>query len=142
MKIAVIGAGFGGLSAAYDLVKAGHQVTVFEASATSGGLASGFKEPGWKWSVEKFYHHWFTSDKHMFGLIRELGLEQKVRVRSPKTVMYFKDKFYPFDSFLPPSFIRDWDTESIRYASGWWSLPAPDQELAADGEGHGRGMDA
>lgn len=98
MNIAIIGAGFGGLSAAYDLVKAGHQVTVFEASATPGGLASGFREPGWKWSVEKFYHHWFTSDKHMFGLIGELGLEQKVRVRSPKTVMYFKDRFYPFDS--------------------------------------------
>lgn len=98
MKIAVIGAGFGGLSAAYDLVKAGHQVTVYEASATPGGLASGFKEAGWKWSVEKFYHHWFTSDKHMFGLINELGLGQKVRVLSPKTVMFFKDKFYPFDS--------------------------------------------
>ncbi len=98
MKIAVIGAGFGGLSAAYDLVKAGNQVTVFEAAATPGGLASGFKEPGWQWSVEKFYHHWFTSDKYMFGLIRELGLENKVRVRSPKTVMFFKNKFYPFDS--------------------------------------------
>ncbi len=98
MKIAVIGAGFGGLSAAYDLVQAGHQVTIFEASATPGGLASGFKEPGWEWSVEKFYHHWFTSDKYMFGLINELGLEQKVRVRSPKTVMFHKDKFYPFDS--------------------------------------------
>ena len=30
MKIAIIGAGFGGMAAAFDLQKAGHQVTIFE----------------------------------------------------------------------------------------------------------------
>lgn len=98
MKIAVIGAGFGGLAAAYDLRKAGNEVTIFEADATPGGLAAGFKEPGWDWSVEKFYHHWFTSDNHMFRLFRELGVEDKVLVLNPKTVMYYKEKFHPFDS--------------------------------------------
>jgi protoporphyrinogen oxidase len=99
-NIAIVGAGFGGLSAAFDLIKAGHRVVVFENSSAPGGLAQGYKEPGWEWSVEKFYHHWFTSDKHMFTLIHELGLDAKVMVRSPKTVMFFKDKFYPFDSVL------------------------------------------
>lgn len=99
-NIAIIGAGFGGLSAAFDMVNAGCKVTVFESSNIPGGLAAGYKEPGWEWSVEKFYHHWFTSDTHMFKLIRELGLSSKVMVRSPKTVMFFKDKFYPFDSIL------------------------------------------
>ncbi|MBP8997586.1 MAG: NAD(P)/FAD-dependent oxidoreductase [Anaerolineaceae bacterium] len=98
MKIAIIGAGFGGLAAAFDLVRAGNEVTVFEAGATPGGLAAGFKEPGWDWSVEKFYHHWFTSDEDMFRLFHELGLEKKVMILSPKTVMYYKGKFYPFDS--------------------------------------------
>ena len=100
MKIAVIGAGIGGLSAAYDLAKAGHQVTVFEAAESAGGLAAGFKKPNWQWSVEKYYHHWFTSDEHMFRLMRELGLESKVVVLTPKTVMYHKGKFHPFDSIL------------------------------------------
>jgi protoporphyrinogen oxidase len=100
MKIAIIGAGFGGMAAAYDLTKAGHQVTIFEAADFVGGLASGFKEPGWEWSVEKFYHHWFASDKHMLGLIHELGLEDKVLFPRPLTVMYHKGKFYPFDSII------------------------------------------
>lgn len=39
MKIAVIGAGFGGLSAAAYLAKAGHEVHVFEKNARSGGRA-------------------------------------------------------------------------------------------------------
>lgn len=98
MKIAVIGAGFGGLAAAFDLVKAGNEVTIFEAASTPGGLAAGFKEADWDWSVEKYYHHWFTSDKHMFRLFRELGVEDKVLVLSPKTVMYHNGRFYPFDS--------------------------------------------
>ena len=45
MKIAIIGAGFGGMAAAYDLVRAGHNVTIYEAADPVGGLAAGFKEP-------------------------------------------------------------------------------------------------
>ncbi|MCC6499076.1 MAG: NAD(P)/FAD-dependent oxidoreductase [Anaerolineales bacterium] len=100
MKIAIIGAGFGGLAAAYDLNKAGHEVVVFESASHVGGLAAGFKEPGWDWSVEKFYHHWFQSDSSMMGLIQELGLMDKVIFPRPLTVMYFNGKFYPFDSIL------------------------------------------
>lgn len=100
MKIAIIGAGFGGMSAAWDLQRAGHEVTIFEASDHPGGLAAGFKQPGWDWSVEHFYHHWFASDQHMLGLIEELGLSDKVLFPRPKTVVYHKGKFYPFDSIL------------------------------------------
>ena len=100
MKIAIIGAGYGGMAAAWDLKKAGHDVTIFESANYAGGLASGFKEPHWKWSVEKFYHHWFQSDSEMLGLIRELGLEDKVQFPRPLTVMYYKKKWYPFDSII------------------------------------------
>ncbi|MCL5611459.1 MAG: NAD(P)/FAD-dependent oxidoreductase, partial [Chloroflexi bacterium] len=100
MKIAIIGAGFGGMAAAYDLRKAGHDVTIFESAEYVGGLASGFKEPHWDWSVEKFYHHWFQSDKSMLGLIHELGWDNKVIFPRPLTVMYDKGKFYPFDSII------------------------------------------
>jgi protoporphyrinogen oxidase len=100
MNIAIIGAGYAGLSAAYDLAKAGHDVTIFEAADHTGGLAAGFKEPHWDWSVEKYYHHWFASDQHMLGLIKELGLEHKVLFPRPFTVVFHKDKWYPFDSIL------------------------------------------
>lgn len=70
MRIGIIGAGFGGLAAAHDFINAGHQVTVLEGSDHVGGLAAGFKEPHWDWSVEQFYHHWFASDAAMLGLIQ------------------------------------------------------------------------
>lgn len=100
MKIAIIGAGFGGLAAAYDLRNAGHEVTIFESADYVGGLASGFKEPHWDWSVEKFYHHWFQSDKSMLGLIKELGWEDKAYFPRPYTVLLHNGKWYPFDSIL------------------------------------------
>ena len=98
MKIAIIGAGFSGMAAAWDLRRAGHEVTIYEASDSVGGLAGGFQDHNWDWSVEKFYHHWFASDRHMLGLIRELGWEDKVLFPRPLTVMYHAGKFYPFDS--------------------------------------------
>jgi protoporphyrinogen oxidase len=100
MNTAILGAGIGGMSAAYDLVRAGHQVTIFESSPQAGGLASGFKEPHWDWSVEKFYHHWFAGDRHILGLIEELGWQEQVLFPRPYTVMYHQGKFYPFDSIL------------------------------------------
>jgi len=99
-QVAIIGAGIGGLSAAYDLAKAGRQVTIFEAADHVGGLASGFKESHWDWTVERFYHHWFHSDKYILGLIDELGWTEKVHFPRPVTVMYYQGKFYPFDSIL------------------------------------------
>lgn len=99
-NIAIIGAGFGGMSAAWDLCRAGHKVTIFEAEATPGGLAGGFKQPHWDWAVDKFYHHWFESDQHMKRLFRELGVTEKVMPLRPYTVMLHKERFYPFDSVL------------------------------------------
>jgi len=86
------------MSAAYDLAKAGRKVTIFEAADHVGGLAAGFKEPHWDWSVERYYHHWFASDQHMLGLIDELGWSDKVLFPKPKTVIFYKGKYYPFDS--------------------------------------------
>jgi protoporphyrinogen oxidase len=98
--VAIIGAGIAGLAAAYDLSEAGHRVTIYEATPQVGGLAAGFKAPHWDWSLEKFYHHWFASDKHMLGLIERLGWSDQVLFPRPYTVVYYDGKFYPLDSYV------------------------------------------
>jgi protoporphyrinogen oxidase len=97
-EIAILGAGIGGMAAAYDLARGGHKVVIYEASETVGGLASGFKEPHWEWWVEKYYHHWFQTDRHIIRLIDELGWGDQVLFPRPYTVLFHKGKFYPFDS--------------------------------------------
>ncbi|MBN2556537.1 MAG: NAD(P)/FAD-dependent oxidoreductase [Anaerolineales bacterium] len=100
MKIAVIGAGIAGLSAAHDLINAGHAVDVFEATDYTGGLAAGIKIPRWDWSVEHYYHHWFATDAHILGLIKEVGANDKIVFPRPITAVYHEGTFYALDSAL------------------------------------------
>jgi protoporphyrinogen oxidase len=111
--VAIIGAGVAGLSAAYDLARQGLQVTVFEGSSQVGGLAAGFKAPHWDWTLEKYYHHWFASDKHMLGLIEELGWRAQVLFPRPYTVVYYEGQFYPLDSYA----------EAVKFTLKHFSLP-------------------
>ena len=96
MKIAILGAGFTGLSAAYRLLKKGHEVTIFEKETSIGGLAIGFKNPSWDWSLEKAYHHWFTNDDSALNLAKELG--HNVIIKRPSTDIYTNGQRFPFDS--------------------------------------------
>jgi len=102
MKVGIIGAGFAGLSAAYNLSKRGVDVTVYERESVPGGLAIGFTEKRWKWSLEKHYHHWFVSDWAVRNLAQEVGHE--VTFKRPKTSVYIDDERLQLDS--PISLLR------------------------------------
>ena len=102
----VIGGGFTGLSAAYELARAGVAVTVLEADDSLGGLGGGFKVAGGDpkdggdgcvW-LERFYHHWFRSDTHIIALIGELGAGDRVLFRPTRTGMYYANAFYRLSS--------------------------------------------
>lgn len=101
-RIAIIGGGIAGLSAAYDLTKPGTaptQVTVFEAGPVLGGLAAGFKgRPTWDWPLEHFYHHLFTNDDAIIGLTAELGLSDLLEIHRPNTVIHCQGDDYQLDS--------------------------------------------
>jgi protoporphyrinogen oxidase len=90
--IVVIGAGFGGLAAAWELVRRGFRVTVCEADNEVGGLAGSF--PVGDTRLEKFYHHWFTSDTHVLDLVRELGTADQVLHRPTRTGMYYAHRLF------------------------------------------------
>lgn len=88
----VIGAGFTGLAAARDLARAGHDVTVLEKDANVGGLAGGF-DVGSN-NLEKFYHHWFLTDKHIMDIVAELGAEDQIVKRPSRTGSYYANSLF------------------------------------------------
>jgi protoporphyrinogen oxidase len=92
---AIIGAGATGLAAAYDLTRQGVAVEIYEAGAEVGGLAAGFKDESWDWTLEKFYHHWFANDDAVLGLVKELGAEDKLIFPKPITSLWLDGRIYP-----------------------------------------------
>ena len=98
MRVAIIGAGLTGLTAAYRLSLKGHKVVIFEKSLDLGGLAESFNVGSEK--LDKFYHHMFTSDSELLDLINNLSLKEKLNWYEPKNAIYINNKLYPFTSPL------------------------------------------
>lgn len=101
MTVAILGAGFAGLAAAHDLVRAGHRVTVLDAMTRPGGLAAGFRDQRWAWPLEHFYHHLFTSDDAILGLARETGFGDHLITRRPITGSFYQGRSYALDGVIP-----------------------------------------
>lgn len=101
MKIAILGGGITGLTAAYFLGKNGHQVTIMEKEKVLGGLAAGFKDDNWNWYLERTYHHLFASDSDILDFAKEIGF-RKIYFKKPITSSLFivNDKMsnFPLDT--------------------------------------------
>lgn len=101
-KIAVIGAGPAGITAAYQLTKSGCEVHLFEASSSVGGLSKTIEL--WNQKVDLGPHRFFSNDAKVNKLWLEVvGRDYKMVDRL--TRIYYKKKFYyyplkPFDALF------------------------------------------
>ena len=102
MKICIIGAGIAGLSAAYNLSKNGHEVSIYESSPFAGGQASTIKINDFE--IEKAYHHLFVTDKAILNLYKELGMSKDLKWYKSSVATYSEGKVWkttsPFDLLL------------------------------------------
>ncbi len=72
MKIAIVGAGLAGLTAAVDLVDDGHEVDLFEAKPFMGGKVGSWEDTDGN-HIEMGLHVFFFNYANLFALMRKVG---------------------------------------------------------------------
>ncbi len=137
MKMAIVGAGLTGLSAADTLSRAGIECHVYEKDAAVGGLAGSFAVNGAR--LEKFYHHLFTSDHAIIGVIERVGLAEELewlptsnsyyagrsyRLSTPLDLLKFDRISFPDRIrlgllYLRSLFLREWEPLEEVTARDW-----------------------
>ncbi|MDP8967941.1 MAG: FAD-dependent oxidoreductase, partial [Actinomycetota bacterium] len=89
MRVAVLGAGVAGLVCAYRLAQEGHVCDVYERWPGLGGQAATL-DVGGGHLLERYYHHLFTSDRHIVALYQELGMGDELEWQ-PSSMAFFVD---------------------------------------------------
>ncbi len=91
-KVAIIGAGPMGLTCAYELLKQGHQVTIYEAADRIGGMSASFDFDGL--TIERYYHFICKPDYPLFDMLGELEIKNSLRWQNTRMGFYYEGKLY------------------------------------------------
>src|SRR3954464_6277988 len=95
MRVAVLGAGAAGLTAAHRLAKLGHETDVYERWPGLGGQAATL-DVGDGLLLERYYHHLFMTDRHIADLYDELGMPDGVEWRPSSVAIWTEGRVHPF----------------------------------------------
>lgn len=91
-KAAVIGAGPMGLACAYQLMKSGYHVTIYETDDRLGGMSASFDFDGTQ--IERYFHFICKTDYPFFDLLQELGIKDSLRWVDTRMGFYYQGELY------------------------------------------------
>jgi protoporphyrinogen oxidase len=101
-RVAIVGGGILGMTAAFRLAQAGVRVSLFERSQDLGGLVGSFDFDGHR--VDRFYHVILPTDDRVLGLAEALGLGDRFRYRPTRVGFYGDGRLFSMTS--PVEFLR------------------------------------
>jgi len=92
--IVVIGAGPAGLTAAYQLGRAGRTATILEATDVVGGISQTAERDGWKFDIGG--HRFFTKVQPVEALWHEILEDDEFLLRPRMSRIYYAGKYYDY----------------------------------------------
>ncbi len=95
----MLGAGVAGLVCAYRLTQEGHVCDVYERWPGLGGQAATLDVGGGD-VLERYYHHLFTSDRHIVALYDELGMGDELEWRTSTMAFFVDGRQWAFNGAL------------------------------------------
>jgi protoporphyrinogen oxidase len=93
-EIVVIGAGPAGLTAAYQLAKAGVTCSVVEADDTVGGISRTVERDGWRFDIGG--HRFFTKVPEVETLWHEILPDEDFLLRPRMSRIYYRGRFFDY----------------------------------------------
>ena len=93
-EVVIIGAGPAGLTAAYQLTKAGHTSTVLEADDIVGGISRTPERDGWRFDIGG--HRFFTKVPAVEALWHEILPDEDFLLRPRMSRIYYNGKFFDY----------------------------------------------
>ena len=92
--VVIIGAGPAGLTAAYQLAKAGRPATVLESDSIVGGISRTVERDGWRFDIGG--HRFFTKVNPVEHLWHEILPDEDFMLRPRKSRIFYEGKFYDY----------------------------------------------
>ena len=93
-EVVIVGAGPAGLTAAYQLSKAGHTSTVLEADDIVGGISRTVERDGWRFDIGG--HRFFTKVREVDDLWHEILPDEEFLLRPRMSRIYYDGKYYDY----------------------------------------------
>jgi phytoene dehydrogenase-like protein len=91
MRAVVIGSGVGGMTSALYLLRAGHQVRLFEQHSEPGGVTGGLREAGFTWDLGQLVVEGFGPGEQVGSILEELGIADRIELIRDDRVYAFPD---------------------------------------------------
>ncbi len=92
--VVIVGAGPAGLTAAYQLAKAGKPATVLEADSVVGGISRSAERDGWRFDIGG--HRFFTKVGAVEDLWHEILPDEDFLLRPRMSRIYYQGKYYDY----------------------------------------------
>jgi protoporphyrinogen oxidase len=125
--VVIVGAGPAGLTAAYQLAKAGKPATVLEGDSVVGGISRSAERDGWRFDIGG--HRFFTKVKVVEDLWHEILPDEDFLLRPRMSRIYYNGKYFDYPLKAQNALSNLGPVEAVRCVGSYvWARVRPPKD--------------